>query len=61
MWKKVVYYFYDLNFANLKLVQNTQTDEIMLYNYEQDFIVDRVIYEFIVDYLRTINGFEKES
>ncbi len=53
--------FGDLNFENLKLVQHVQTDEVMLYNYEQDFVIDRVIYELIADFIRKINGFEKNN
>lgn len=51
--------FNELNFADLKLVQHNNTGEIMLYNFEQDFVIDRIIYELIMEYLRRIHGFEK--
>lgn len=51
--------FGDLNFAGLKLMQHNNTGEMMLYNYEQDFVIDRCVYEIIVEYLRKIHGFEK--
>lgn len=51
--------FGSLSFSDFKLVQHTTTNEIMLYNYEQDFAIDKVIYELIMEYLRKIHGFEK--
>jgi len=52
--------FGDLNFANLNLFKNTNTDEPVLYNEEQDFIIDRAIYEVVMEFIRKINGFEKK-
>ena len=51
--------FGDLNFKNMKLVKHDKIDEVVLYNYEQDVVIDRAIYEIIVDFIRKINGFEK--
>ena len=52
--------FGDLNFANLNLFKITNTDEPVLYNEEQDFTIDRAIYEVIMEFIRKINGFEKK-
>lgn len=52
--------FGDLNFGNLNLFKNTNTGEPVLYNEEQDFVIDRAIYEVIMEFIRKINGFEKK-
>ena len=44
--------FGDLNFANLNLFKITNTDEPVLYNEEQDFTIDRAIYEVIMEFIR---------
>lgn len=52
--------FGDLNFQDLNLFKNTNTNQLVLYNEEQDFIIDRAIYEVIMEFIRKINGLEKK-
>jgi hypothetical protein len=52
--------FGDLSFVDLNLFKNTNTDQPVLYNEKQDFIIDKAIYEVIMEFIRRINGFEKK-
>lgn len=52
--------FGDLNFQDLNLFKNTNTDQPVLYNESQDFIIDKAIYEVVMEFIRKINGFEKK-
>lgn len=48
--------FGDLDFSKFKLMKNTENDELVLYDEENDIIIDELIYLKIVHYLRKLHG-----
>ena len=51
----------DLNLKKFSLKQNAENGQIVLYDAENDIIIDRAIHEKIAVCLRTIHGFEKNN
>ena len=52
--------FGDLDFSELRPFQNPQNDQIVLANKETGVIIDELIYERIVNYLRKVHGLKKK-
>ena len=52
--------FDNLDFQLFKLAENTQTKSLVLYDEQNDIIIDNVIYLLLVKYLRAIHGFERK-
>jgi len=52
--------FGDADFSKLKLIRNPQNDQIVLADRETGLVIDMLIYEKIVDYLRKVHGLKKK-
>lgn len=52
--------FGDIDFQTLKVYKNPQNDEIVLANLETGLVIDMLIYERIVNYLRKVHGLKKK-
>lgn len=50
--------FYDLDFSKFKFATN-ENDEIVLYNKKSDVLIDRSIYQIMVDYIRKSHNLTK--
>lgn len=50
-----------VDLGEFDLYKNEETDQIILYNVEQDITIDRVVYTQIVDVVRKIHGFERNN
>ena len=48
--------FQTFTLDELELGQNTENGETVLYNDEKGIVIDRIIYQMIVDYLRKLHG-----
>ena len=51
--------FGDLDFTKFKIYKNPQNDEVVMGDADSEIVIDRIIYERIVGYLRKIHGFKK--
>ena len=49
----------ELDFKFFILAENTQTNELVLYDKQNDIVIDKAIYLLMVEYLRSIHGFER--
>ena len=52
--------FGDIDFTKLKIIRNPQNDEIIMRDKETGIVIDRLIYERIVNYLRKVHGLKKK-
>ena len=52
--------FKDLDLSKLTVATHKKTQEMVLYDSANDFLIDKVIYTFITDYIRQIHGIEKK-
>lgn len=52
--------FGDIDFSKLKIIRNPQNGEIVLKNKETGLVIDILIYERIVNYLRKVHGLKKK-
>jgi hypothetical protein len=52
--------FGDIDFTQLKIIQHPQNGEIVLTNRETGLVIDVLIYERIVNYLRQVHGLKKK-
>lgn len=52
--------FGDIDFTKLKIYQNPQNDQIVLADRETGLVIDVLIYERIVNYLRSVHGLKKK-
>ena len=52
--------FGDIDFTRLKIYQNPQNDQIVLADREIGLVIDMLIYERIVNYLRSVHGLKKK-
>ena len=52
--------FGDVDFTKLKLYRNPQTDMVVLADRETGLVIDPLIYEHIVSYLRSVHGLKKK-
>lgn len=52
--------FGDVDFSKLKPIRNPQNDQIVLASRETGLVIDMLIYEKIVDYLRKVHGLKKK-
>ena len=51
----------NIDLADFILCKSQKNDQIVLYNAEQDIIIDRAIYSQIVDVVRKIHGFKRNN
>ena len=51
--------FGSLDFRLFELSQNTKTEELVLWNQQNNVVIDNGIYLLLVQYLRAIHGFER--
>jgi len=52
--------FGDIDFSQLKIFKNPQNDQVVLADRETGLVIDMLIYERIVNYLRKVHGFKKK-
>lgn len=52
--------FGDIDFTKLKIFRNPQNDLIVLADRETGVVIDKLIYERIVSYLRSVHGLKKK-
>ena len=52
--------FGDADFSKLKVIKNPQNDQIVLADRETGLVIDVLIYERIVNYLRKVHGLKKK-
>ena len=52
--------FGDIDFSKLKIFKNPQNDQIVLADRETGLVIDMLIYERIVNYLRQVHGLKKK-
>ena len=52
--------FGDIDFSELKPIQNPQNGQIVLANRETGLVIDVLLYEKIVNYLRQVHGLKKK-
>lgn len=52
--------FGDIDFSKLRPFRNPQNDQVVLANRETGLVIDILIYERIVDYLRKVHGLKKK-
>ena len=52
--------FGDIDFTKLKLYRNPQNDLVVLADKETGLVIDKLIYERIVNYLRSVHGLKKK-
>lgn len=45
-----------INIRNLKLDKNEENGEVFLYDEEQNIVIDRIVYQIIIDYIRALHG-----
>ena len=53
--------FGDLNFLDYYIAQNSENEEIVLYNPKTDSVIDKSIYTLITDYIRFAHGLTKNE
>lgn len=53
--------FGELDFKKFKVSTNISNDEIVLYNYEDDIVIDQSIYLSMVEFIRDINFFTRTN
>ena len=53
--------FGDLDFSKFQVMRNTQNNTIVLYDAENDIVIDRSIYVQICDAIRKVNNLKKEN
>ena len=52
--------FGDIDFTKLKLYRNPQNDLVVLADKETGLVIDKLIYERIANYLRSVHGLKKK-
>ena len=52
--------FGDIDFSKLKIYQNSQNGQVVLADTETGLVIDMLIYERIVNYLRKVHGLKKK-
>lgn len=50
-----------IDLADFKVCKNNKNNQIVLYNFERDVIIDRLIYSQIIDVVRKIHGFKRNN
>jgi hypothetical protein len=51
--------FQDIDFSKMNFAQNKETGAIVLYDPEQQIVIDRVIFELITSFVRKIHNLQK--
>lgn len=53
--------FKDLDFSKFEICTNIQNNQVILYDKENDIVIDKYIYQVIVDYLRKSHGLHRNN